>query len=189
MPLLSSFCFRSSTALLLFRRCCIIMRFSANASEPAPETEAEAAGLPDASIIKCDSCKIVCELCKNKTLFKTQQCFHRSARAGTSISVHNAVASRQGRRSDHLAIADTNRWMLSRCACAAWIRILRVEARRPNAGRPVGAVLLQCKRHVFQCKRQHLSHGLKGPLAAHRPADQSRSRCRSARARVRQMAR
>ena len=107
------------------------MRFSANASEPAPETEAEAAGLPDASIIKCDSCKIVCELCKNKTLFKTQQCFHRSARAGTSISVHNAVASRQGRRSDHLAIADTNRWMLSRCACAAWI--LNLAGRGPPA--------------------------------------------------------
>ena len=144
--------------------------------------------------------KLFVNCAKKKTLFKTQQCFHRSARAGTSISVHNAVASRQGRRSDHLAIADTNRIkQIFDPALNLNLRdsnLLRAclpdrpsHCTKRREKRPVGPVLLQCKRHVFQCKRQHLSDGLKGPLAAHRPADQSRSRCRSARARVRQMAR
>ena len=37
-----------------------------------------------------------------------KKCFHRLGRAGTSISAHSAVASRQSRRSDNVARADTN---------------------------------------------------------------------------------
>ena len=47
----------------------------------------------------------------SKCLFKSQQCFHSFARARNKYICSQAVASRQRRNSDHLARADTNRFL------------------------------------------------------------------------------
>ena len=81
-------------------------RSSSNLSS-MPSTLTSSSG---SSVIRVDD-----QTVKNTgTLFKTQQCFHRFARAGNKYICSQAVASSQRRRSyDHLARADTNKWMLS----------------------------------------------------------------------------
>ena len=84
-------------------------RSSSNLSS-MPSTLTSSSG---SSVIRVDD-----QTVKNTgTLFKTQQCFHRFARAGNKYICSQAVASSQRRRSyDHLARADTNKWMLSHAA-------------------------------------------------------------------------
>ena len=77
-----------------------------------------------------------------------KKCFHRLGRAGTSISAHSAVASRQSRRSDNVARADTNESRKNRN------HDLNLMPGRPRSTWGVQSEELQKTRFCYQQKRE-----------------------------------